>query len=851
VKINSLLAVFSFVILGLTLLAIQRDWAGPLNFLLYDHQIKTMDMPSDQDVVIVAIDNASLNAIGEWPWSRAFHAEAIDMLFQSGAKAIAYNLVLSHARTDDVAGDLALRNSLMLGKVVLPVYIERNLSSQQNNLVFPHSMFAKNALLGHVNMVLDHDGVARTINLKEGIGVTTWPHFSQQLLNLANGNLNAEPQRTKKNKNPVHLQKKRRYIPFVGDVGSVNSVSFLDLLSGRVASDFFKDKVVLVGMTATSIGDSLSTPYTSAGKTMSAVEVNANIFQGLRHNRMIEPVPVFVHMSIALLMLVTVLIWVPKLSGMAQIGLVLFFCGATYTLSQVLLHSFNYWLPMGILLLALVAIVPLWNALRYQRFLIFMVNESKALQGNRKQGLFSSLEVNTSSEFERRLLALLALLTLHGYRLQRDKNVIEQYYHPQEAHKIAAEKNYTLHIFGHEYKLKVFFVTLGDSEQSMLRIIAQTFNRVRISKAEKRTGSDVLMDKMDYFKGLQYESLKTQILFQTAIDKMGGGLLVADESGFLIFHNQQAKSMLKVDPNEDSVFHPLEQLTIKDSSASWRSLVRSVLLNSNGVQVQASSKTYPDLDVNLSTMHDPQSNQTLILVNMSNIEKIKQAQRIRNETIDFLSHDMRAPMTSLLALTQRQREYNDISGPDFLSEIEKYAMINLHYSEQFLHLARVESSEAIDMYELDIGALIQNALDSIYLQALAKGVHFIFNEPDDIWVKGNGEILERVMINLLTNAVKYGKANSEVLISIEENGLDFTVSVKNSGPAIPDTLQKTLFKPFKRAVLGQESSQNGVGLGLRFVFVSLQRHNSNIQFISDDQFTCFYFSLTKIALTPG
>ncbi len=846
------LACFVFV---MAIVSVDRQWSSSLDLLLYDHHIRAMAEEPADDVVIVAIDDASLQAIGEWPWSRAFHAEAIDLLYAGGAKALAYNLVFTHAREDDVAGDLSLKDVLQRHPVVLPVYLT-GVNSGDNvsySEVLPHPMFAASAVLGHVNMSLDKDAVARTVNLQQGLANKKWPHFSQQLLRLS-GLYNFAPTpfytapKIVSSENLSHQQ--LRYIPYAGEADGFKQVSFIQLLTGRVPANFFQDKVVLVGVTANSLGDPLTTPLTSAGQTMSAVEVNANIFQGLRSNRMINPMPSLLVMLVVVVILLALVWLIPRLSSFLQLLVSLLFVVFSYGVSCILLKKFSVWLPIGSLLTGIVLIAPLWNVLRFNRVLNYFLRESSIIQKVGDKGLFTAGAQGTAKEFEKNLLEFITLFDLKNICLQCNGQKIFGACEDSSDQQIEFSKNFTVKISEFHYSLDVGWYCVGEGEQKILKLITQIFNRFAQGHNEKSNSHDILIEKMNFFKRLQQESAKTQMLFQSAIDEMAGGLLVADEMGGLLFHNQQAAQMLDISPQERSIFACLTSLHIKNPSVDWRSHARQVLISGQSNQLEASTVKYSDLDVVINTMHAPQSQQTLLMVNISNIEKIKTAQRLRNETIDFLSHDMRSPMVSLLALTQQQiNKESDDNSKQFLRQVQAYAQTNLDYAEQFLQLAKVESEEPIEKYPLDFGALVQGAIDSVYHQGRGRGVNIVFNEPDDVWVHANGDVLERVLVNLLTNAIKYGQADSLVNVKIEEQAESLTLSVENSGPAIDVSVQQNLFKPYQRAVKGEQKKQPGVGLGLRFVYVSLQRHDSLIELHSDEQSTCFFFELQKISIT--
>ena len=92
-------------------ISVVQNWARNWEYGLYDWLINYMQQPAPDDVVIVEIDETSLTLLGAWPWDRHYHAEMINTLDQGGAKAIAYNVIFSHASPYQL-GDIALAKPL-------------------------------------------------------------------------------------------------------------------------------------------------------------------------------------------------------------------------------------------------------------------------------------------------------------------------------------------------------------------------------------------------------------------------------------------------------------------------------------------------------------------------------------------------------------------------------------------------------------------------------------------------------------------------------------------------------------------------------------------------------------------
>ena len=133
----------------------------------------------------------------------------------------------------------------------------------------------------------------------------------------------------------------------------------------------------------------------------------------------------------------------------------------------------------------------------------------------------------------------------------------------------------------------------------------------------------------------------------------------------------------------------------------------------------------------------------------------------------------------------------------------------------------------------------------MFYPAKQRKLKLVSTIDDDCWVWGNGDLLERVLTNLVSNAIKYGDEGGEVLLTVTLDKSIIRVSIRNSGKPIPEEIQTLLFQPFQRST---NSEQKGIGLGLRFVDVTLKRHQSEIQLVSDERYTEFSFELPALVM---
>lgn len=155
------------------------------------------------NIVILAIDERSIEEIGSWPWSRRFHTELINHLINEKPKAIGFGITFSDPEHDAKEVDYAFAEAIQrAGNIVLPVLLEAPYVGASVKQSFPTPLLASAvAGLGRLHVSLDADGVARNLYLWEGLSVggspaLGLPHFSQAILQVANllpANMNIIP----------------------------------------------------------------------------------------------------------------------------------------------------------------------------------------------------------------------------------------------------------------------------------------------------------------------------------------------------------------------------------------------------------------------------------------------------------------------------------------------------------------------------------------------------------------------------------------------------------------------------------------------------------------------------------
>ena len=233
-------------------------------------------------------------------------------------------------------------------------------------------------------------------------------------------------------------------------------------------------------------------------------------------------------------------------------------------------------------------------------------------------------------------------------------------------------------------------------------------------------------------------------------------------------------------------------------------------------------------------------------------DSMRLAQHRRSETLRFLSHDMRSPLNSILALTDLQR--HDIksttsSPPDtkIFDQFDYYAKKTLALVDGFVELSRAEGIE-MTFRPVNLPDLITQCCEGAWVHAQHKHIRIdTTGMPDVAWVSADAGLLERAWSNLLDNALKYSPDNTTITCTVHRDGHEWILCVQDEGRGMNATQLASAFTPFVRLDEQHPDNPSGVGLGLAFVQTVISRHGGHIGVESEPNAgTCFTIRLRAL-----
>jgi CHASE2 domain-containing sensor protein/signal transduction histidine kinase len=781
--------------------ALARVTVG-IDHLVYDRFLMLHLQPVSPDIVVVEIDNASIERLGRWPWPRSVHANLLEQVARAKPAAVIYDVLF----TEPSADDAQLAHAVALSPTYLPVLLSPEDSNGAREVVKPVTPLADAAAgLGHINLEVDDDGIVRSVALFEGDAHSRWPQLmvpvwravqsgAVRLLHNANGGMNQrervsplaaapeaetghEPEHEPEHALEDELKRTRErsdearfLIPFSLNAEHYKKVSFASVMAGDVSAEQLRGKLVLVGVTASGLYDRFATPVSGELGPLPGVYIHANVLDTLLNGRAIEPVARLPLVLVSLLPLAALLagflVMSPRRSLLLTVGL----STAIVLGSAALLYGARLWMSPVPAVVGLIVVYPIWNW--------------------------------------RRLEMTMAYLRKELQRLADEPHLLPET--PQRRRE-----------FG------------GDVLAQQMVLMAQAAQRVQDMKR------------------FVWDSL----------DSVPEPILVSDVHGVVLIANHAAKAhferlgaALPQNRPVHEVFGDLEFVKTIDASEDrdaesdqrarthWPAILDPTRrefadLMAQGIEVR--DRADCDHLLRYAMCTNEQGEVTGWIAGLVNVSALHAAERQREDALRLLSHDMRSPQASILALVEIERARTQGEpgpGSELLERIARYSRRALTLADDFVQLARAESQtyvlEAVSLSELAI-----DASDEVWPQAHAKHIH-LETESDGqggCWIYADRSLMTRALVNILNNAVKYSPRETRITCTIEAmDGSPARVqcTIRDQGYGIPVEQQSRLFQRFSRFHEGDQPETGGAGLGMAFVKTVVTRHGGDVRVIS-------------------
>jgi len=214
----------------------------------------------------------------------------------------------------------------------------------------------------------------------------------------------------------------------------------------------------------------------------------------------------------------------------------------------------------------------------------------------------------------------------------------------------------------------------------------------------------------------------------------------------------------------------------------------------------------------------------------------------QKQFVENASHELKTPLAVIqtnLDLAQEDKKITKQEIRALIKTANKSTDFMNRLIEDLLLLSVIENH--IEKTETNLKVVVKNSIEQLSQLANKKRVKMNLNsDKGNFLIKGNSVLLQRAIMNILENAIKYSPKNSMIKISLQKNNEGFQLSVKDQGLGIPKGEQTRIFERFYRIDKSRSRKTGGVGLGLSIAKKIIDLHGGEIKLSSKNKKGCTF-----------
>ena len=195
--------------------------------------------------------------------------------------------------------------------------------------------------------------------------------------------------------------------------------------------------------------------------------------------------------------------------------------------------------------------------------------------------------------------------------------------------------------------------------------------------------------------------------------------------------------------------------------------------------------------------------------------------RARSDFIAAVSHELRMPLAQILIASETlamQRDRTDAERVSLASSIVRETRRLVGLVDNVLLFSRSGALELTpSLRPVGVDELLDDVVDAVRLAVDDAGQTIEMVGERGLTVTADGRLVRQALVNLVDNALKYGKAGQLIRLGAERHGERVRISVEDDGPGVPEAERTRVFEPYTRLPEDQVSERTGTGLGLAVV----------------------------------
>ncbi|MBG9596853.1 sensor histidine kinase [Bacillus mycoides] len=229
------------------------------------------------------------------------------------------------------------------------------------------------------------------------------------------------------------------------------------------------------------------------------------------------------------------------------------------------------------------------------------------------------------------------------------------------------------------------------------------------------------------------------------------------------------------------------------------------------------------------------------------IERERQLEKTRKEFISGVSHELKTPLSVIRSFAEGIQDGVSKDTTYYTNVILEETDNMNRLIVEMLELAKLESGTyKLEMSTFSIGELIQQVYTKLLFSMEEKHLQVDIHVDSSLFVKANRSRIEQVVVNLLSNAIRYTPDGEKIHVSVIETEDTVKIKIENTGNPIPEESLEKIWDRFYRLDASRSRHTGGTGLGLSIVKNILDLHHAEYGVYNTTNSVVFYFNLQKV-----
>lgn len=381
---------------------------------------------------------------------------------------------------------------------------------------------------------------------------------------------------------------------------------------------------------------------------------------------------------------------------------------------------------------------------------------------------------------------------------------------------------------------KAITIPVDKLTKSAERMANGDFSKIK----EPKSGDEIslLASKFNYM-GSRLKTTLNEISqekgkLEALLQNMSDGVIAFDENGDLIHANPSGQEFLSIS-GETLKFNEIFSNLGLDIS------FEKIMANKGASLNQKFELNDKFLNLLFARVFGDNNSITGIIVVIQDVTEQENLEKMRKEFVANVSHELKTPITSIQGysetLLESGEEIDKETIKKFLGVINKEANRMSRLVSDLLKLSKMDfQSAAINRASFNVVGMAKSCIDKIFIEAEKKKQELIlFNNDDEIYAYANEIDIEQVLLNIVSNAIKYTSEGGKIGVKVEQIGDNVEILVKDNGIGIPKEDLPRIFERFYRVDKARSREMGGTGLGLSIAKTMIEANGGTIKIDSD------------------